>query len=352
MRIFAVLIILSCIVNESLGQHLPRISPNISRIKRASKVNISNSQVVSSDTVSESSFRKKRVPDTCKVGIFVIQITDLDYQHLSYNTDFWMWFLTKSDSLSPLSSVTISNAKDYLMSQQSIERKADWVWSSQECKATINKTWRIGNFPFDHQRLKIIIEEAQRDTQSLVYIADSLESKISKNLVLDGWRINRMTVRSVTQKYETNYGDPTLHNGSAYPSIEAVIELHRDGFGLFLKMFIGVYVAFLISMAAFFFNSGVDARFSLAVGALFAAVANKYIADSYLPPTVQFTLVDKVHAVTFIFILLTIFISVFEMLHSRKTGSIKAKVFDRYAVIGVMLIYFSINGYFILNAIW
>jgi len=308
--------------NESSGQHLPRTTPNASRIQRASKVNIASPQSILLDTSKESTSHQNHAPDTCKVGIFVLQLTDLDYQHLSFNTDFWMWFVTTSDSLSPLSTVTVSNAKEFMMSQQSIERKAGLTWSAQECKATINKTWQIENFPFDHQRLHIILEDAQKDTQSLVYLADTAESKISKKLVLDGWRINNMTVRSVVQQYETNYGDPMLHNGSAYPSIEATIELHRDGFGLFLKMFIGVYVAFLISIAAFFFNSGADARFSLAVGALFAAVANKYIADSYLPTTVQFTLVDKIHALTFIFILLTIFISVFEMLHARKEGRV------------------------------
>jgi len=74
-------------------------------------------------------------------------------------------------------------------------------------------------------------------------------------------------------------------------------------------------------MVFFFDETEIGTRFSLLVGAMFAAVANKYIVDSFLPMSVGFTLVDGIHVITFVYILLSGCISVFVMHHQRKTGA-------------------------------
>ena len=72
---------------------------------------------------------------------------------------------------------------------------------------------------------------------------------------------------------------------------------------VFWKIFLGMYVAFLIAYATFYIHvDNIESRFGLTVGALFAVVGNKYIIESSLPESAIFTLVDELHALTLFFI--------------------------------------------------
>jgi L-asparagine transporter-like permease len=86
--------------------------------------------------------------------------------------------------------------------------------------------------------------------------------------------------------------------------------LERHAWGLFMKIFIGMYIAFLISIISFTPHpSELEPRFGLPVGGLFAAVGNKYIIDSLLPESSFFTLVDTLHTITFMSIFATLVVS-------------------------------------------
>jgi hypothetical protein len=165
--------------------------------------------------------------DTCTVGIYVQKIYDIDYPHSSFTTDFWMWTLSTSDSLQPLKSVEISNAKSYSFSNADVERKNGMNWGSQKCQATIIKNWDVRAFPFDHQTLHIYLEEAQKDTSSLTYLADVKNSMVSDSLRMEGWRIGALHLSPVTMHYQTNYGDPSLKCGSSYAAVVATVELRE-----------------------------------------------------------------------------------------------------------------------------
>lgn len=88
------------------------------------------------------------------------------------------------------------------------------------------------------------------------------------------------------------------------------MDIERNAWGLFMKIFIGMYIAFLIAIVSFTPHpSELEPRFGLPVGGLFAAVGNKYIIDSVLPESSTFTLVDTLHAFTFFAIFMTLVVS-------------------------------------------
>jgi hypothetical protein len=291
-------------------------------------------------------------PDTARVGLYVQSLYDLDYPHNAFNIDFWMWFQYKNDSLEPLKSVEVANAKTYAYDLGDVEKKNGINWGAQKVKATIKQDWDIRDFPFDHQQLKIVLEDALSDTSSLIYIADTADSKIDERVKIDGWRISGLRLVTENGHYPTNYGDPTLSTSSTYPAVVAYIDLTRSGLGLFFKLFTGVYVAFSICMMTFFFDHAeIEARFSLLVGSLFAAVANKYIVDSFLPVSVGFALVDRIHVFTFIYILLSIVLSVYSMRLNKTNRSARARKTDRIALAVLFFSYALINGFYIYRAV-
>src|SRR4029078_8566724 len=107
---------------------------------------------------------------------------------------------------------------------------------------------------------------------------------------------------------ETGFGDESLAKPrTEYSAFRARMDIKRDAGGLFWKMFLGMYIAFLIAYVCFYIHSdGIDSRFGLSVGSLFVVIGNKYIIDSALPESTSFTLVDTLHGLTLAFILAVI----------------------------------------------
>jgi hypothetical protein len=197
-----------------------------------------------------------------------------------------------------------------------------------------------------------VIEESDKTADKLIYVVDAQNSKISPWINLDGWTISPLKARPMIRSYATTYGDPDLAGSSNFSAVELEMRIERHGLGLFFKLFSGVYIAFAIAMMVFFFAPDSEVRYTLAVGALFAAVANKYIIDSLLPPTVGFTLVDKVHVITFFYILAIVAFSGLAMhLQRSKRYSESAKL-DRFALWVLLSSYVCVNMFVICQAVF
>jgi hypothetical protein len=116
-------------------------------------------------------------------------------------------------------------------------------------------------------------------------------------------------------------------------------------------MFLGMYIAFLISYVCFYIHAdGMDSRFGLTVGALFAVIGNKYIIDSALPESSSFTLVDLLHGITLFFIFATIAANAYSLNLIKKNKGAKAYKFDMVASMVVLIMYIILNIWFIWQA--
>ena len=287
---------------------------------------------------------KAQEKDTCRVGVFITSLYDLSLPENSFNADFWIWFNYRNDSITPLQNFEITNAKEVEYSLATTEKKGNINWATQKCRTTVKKQWNIEDFPFDKQKLTIIVEEAENDLDAMVYLPDKKNSKLNKDINIEGWLIKDFEVHTGISTYETTYGDPELSGHSAYTNFEIIVSLERVGLGLFFKLFIGVYIAFAISVLVFFIDPvDVDPRFGLSVGSLFAAVGNKYIVDSILPETITFTLVDKVHLLTFFFIFLALMVSV-QSLYLFKQGKVKAS-----KRLDIIAFYVTVSSFLLIN---
>jgi hypothetical protein len=213
-------------------------------------------------------------------------------------------------------------------------------------------SWRIRNFPFDKQKLRLSIENSQFDSQSLVFVPDRVGKNYDPRFTLSGWTINSCNISVGVKRYETTFGDPTLTVPySDYSSFKVLINISRNAGGLFWKMFLGMYIAFLIAYICFYIHSdGMDSRFGLSVGALFAVIGNKYIIDSSLPETTSFTLVDMLHGVTLFFIFAIIAANTYSLKLVKEAEEIKARKFDMIVAQAFLLVYVLLNIYFIAKA--
>lgn len=289
-------------------------------------------------------------PDTVKMGVFINDIYDINLSEQSFSAQFWVWFNYRNPELKPLETLEITNAKSLENSLDFTERKEGIVWAGKKVDAVIKKDWDIRRFPFDEQVMRIELEESDQDIGSMIYVADRANTKINPALALSNWTIERFELNAGAKKYDTTYGDPTLSEGSEYPRATLDIFIRRQSWGLFFSLFTGLYVAFFISSLVFFIDPiEVDPRFGLSVGGLFAAVGNKYIVDSILPQSTTFTLVDKLHILTYVFLLLCIVLSVISLRIWKNGKEITSARFDRRAYFAIVASYLIINIWLIIR---
>lgn len=289
------------------------------------------------------------IKDTVKVGVYITSIYSLGFAENDFGIDFWVWFVHNNADIDPKETMEIFNSESQTFEYGTSESKGDYLWSVQKCRAMIKKNWAIARFPLDDQTLDVILEETDRDTSEIVYIADVENSKIDPSVDLNGWIVEGFDIEPMVKTYNTTYGDPTLTGESSYARLQFTTKITRDSGRIFLKLFLGLYVAFLIALAVFFLDgSEIGARTSLAVGALFAAVGNKYIVDSSLPDHTSFTIVDKIHNMTFALIFLSIVFNVISNASFRKGKARLGRRIDYGAFVFLMAAYI-LGHYFIVT---
>jgi len=171
-------------------------------------------------------------------------------------------------------------------------------------------------------------------------------------MIQNHWIIDSCLITNGVKVYETGFGDEELSKPrSEYSSFRTRLVIKRDASGLFWKMFLGMYIAFLIAYVCFFIHAdGMDSRFGLSVGSIFAVIGNKYIIDSALPESSSFTLVDTLHGVTLFFIFATIAANAYSLKLIKRNKMEKAYRFDLLCAVVMLVMYLVMNAGFIWQA--
>lgn len=291
-------------------------------------------------------------PDTVKTGIYITSIHDIDFKQKEYTITFWLWLKYKNKDFDFMQNLEVPMAKTVTRSFATTDSSNNRIYLLMKMQCVMKDNWRIRNFPFDRQKLRLSIENSQFDNNSLIFVADTLGENYDPRFTLSGWKIDSCNISVGIKKYETAFGDPTYKLPySVYSSYKVIVNISRDASGLFWKMFLGMYIAFLIAYVCFYIHpDGIDSRFGLSVGALFAVIGNKYIIDSSLPETKSFTLVDSLHGITLFFIFAIIAANAYSFKLVKENKDMKAKRFDMIIAQFFLLVYLAINLYLIQKA--
>lgn len=294
-------------------------------------------------------------PDTVKTGVYITSIHDIDFKQNEYTINLWLWMkykVTKPRKFDFMQNLEIPQAKSFTKLYSTVDSSNGRVYILMKLQCIMKDTWRIANFPFDRQRLRLAIENSQYDSKALIFAPDTSGKNFDPRFTLRGWNIDSFIVSTNIKMYESNFGDTSIAKPhTEYSTYRVRIGIQRDAGELFWKMFLGMYVAFLISYICFYIHAdNIDSRFGLSVGSLFAAIGNKYIIDSSLPESTSFTLVDMLHGITLFFICLIVGASVYSLRLVKRNKLETANRFDFIAAQIILVIYVGLNVYFISTA--
>ncbi len=300
------------------------------------------------------SFAESAYPDTVKTGIYITSIHDIDFKQKEYTINFWLWLKYKNKDFDFLHNLEIPEAKSFTQSFSTVDSSNNRIYVLMKLQCVMKDSWRINKFPFDRQTLRLTIENSQFDSTSLVFVVDTLGEHYGR-FTLNGWSIDKdsfnISVRN--QPYKTAFGDDSYDKPySAYSAFRVKIRIIREGIWTsFWKIFLGMYVAFMIAFACFYIHAdSIESRFNLSVGSLFAAIGNKYIIDSALPDSASPTLVDTLHGLTLLFIFAVIASTIYALKLIKENKVNAANRFDGIIRKVLLVCYVILNVYFIFKA--
>lgn len=303
--------------------------------------------------VSRQASAQRQTPDTVYTGIYITSIHDIDFKQKEYTVTFWLWMKYKNKAFDFIQNLEVPLAKTVTKSYSTIDSSDNRIYILMKLQCVMKDSWKIDKFPFDRQTLRLSIENSQFDSEAMVFAVDTVGKQYDPRYTISGWNIDSFRVYTKIKEYETDFGDKSLSKPhTEYSAFRVSMQLERQAIGLFWKMFLGMYVAFLIAYVCFFIHSENAAeRFGLAVGALFAVIGNKYVIDSSLPESTTFTLVDTLHGITLLFIFAVILFSIYSLKLSRSFKTDRANRLDLIVGQALLLIYLALNYYFISEAV-
>lgn len=300
----------------------------------------------------QQSYSQENKPDTVRTGIYITSVHDIDFKQKEFTITFWLWLKYKNKDFDFLNNLEVPQAKTVEKSFSTIDTSGGKVYMQMKLQCVMKDSWKIGNFPFDVQKLRLSIENSQFDSRSLIFVPDTVGENFDSRFTLRGWNIDSCIISANKKKYETGFGDERLAKPQTeYSAFRVRLSITREASGLFWKMFLGMYVAFLISFLCFYIHAdGMDSRFGLSVGSLFAVIGNKYIIDSSLPESSSFTLVDMLHGITLFYILFGVAENAYSLRLIKQNKLGKARRVDNKAAIIVLITYVLLNIFFIWRA--
>lgn len=290
--------------------------------------------------------------DTVHTGIYITSIHNIDFKQKEFVITFWLWLKYRNKDFDFFNNLEVPAAKSVEKSFFTIDTTGDRIYMQMKLQCVMKDSWKIDNFPFDEQKLRLSIENSQFDAKSLLFVADTLGEHFDRRFTLRGWNIDSCIITAGKKVYETAFGvEDAVKQQSEYSAFRVRLSIRRNATGLFWKMFMGMYLAFFISFICFFIHAdGMDSRFGLSVGSLFAVVGNKYIIDSSRPESSSFTLVDTLHGITLFFILAVVAVNTYSLRLIKRNKVGQAIQFDNRAAMISFLVYLLLNIWFIWRA--
>jgi hypothetical protein len=304
----------------------------------------------------------EKTKDTIRLGIYVTSIHDIEFKNSEYDLNFWLWIdykIKKGTSVFPniselFNAIEIPQAKSVEMKFVDTVSLPNHLLTKVHC--VLKDNWNITNFPFDHQKLRLSIENAIFDSTDLKIIVDTAApfydtsaNALKYSKTISGWKIKSFTSKNSFDNYFTKFGENSAHFPSTYSSAKFIVEIQRDSWTIFWKMIICMYISFFIAFVSFFVpTESIESRLSLSVGALFAVIGNKYIVESSLPESTTFTLVDSLHAITMFFVFLIIAANTLSLRFVKDGQPNISKKLDRIFTNSIFILYVAINLFYIL----
>lgn len=241
-----------------------------------------------------------------KIGAYLERIEDLDIKQSSWTYEFYLWFSWKPNEID-LTGRNDNSHKDEMpfsiingdilkveKIQEVYDVKKNIAYIQYFIKAQNTQFFDVSLYPIDQHDLIIPIEHKWLDRSQVVFVPDTIDSKVSSRVNVNGYE-KESTVKLIEKPhaYKSARGNPKLDAGYKvdFSQLRMSLRIYKGGLSVILKLFIIMYIAVLVTFIAPF--SSDPSRYT--VGALFTTAGANYILSSKLPASNIYTLAEIIN---------------------------------------------------------
>ena len=281
------------------------------------------------------------------IGIYLDGVDTFSIKDSYWTPTFYIWFRWKGDkSLEPGKNFRLVDGKIEKKEIQNSYYAPDGTnYELYKVVARVTKFFNTTRVPLDDHMLNIYIEDSANDVNRMRYVADP-QANISSRVKVSGYNITGHAEVVKPHTYKTSYGDPRLKEDyrTTFSEYNFGVTLKRNGLGVYMKLFIGLYAGVLLTFCSFYIRPSETApRYAFPSASYFGVVGNAYMAHSLLPSSGHFGLADLVTAIglfTITFCVIASLISVYYYLRKKEEDFSRQldKASLRYIVTGFIAV--------------
>ena len=230
-----------------------------------------------------------------------------------------------------------SNLNIKKIGEPNVYRKADYSYlmydkfitkSVSLVQSPFDVNWNLKNYPFDNQELKFKFTSTVDSSIVKLLPSKTFPSSFETNMenLEEGFVIDNITYNHTYNKDEGDIirTSPEVQRPIVTETLEVILNLDRKGSWLYLKLFFGAFISFLISWVIFFIpQKDFESRIELSVAAVFGALGNKYFVESIIPDIQILTKADVINNVVILLIVYNIMVAI-----AQKNKKIKWAIID------------------------
>jgi hypothetical protein len=180
----------------------------------------------------------------------------------------------------------------------------------------------LHRFPFDIQRLPVLMEDVNQDNRELEFVLDTTPVTINAQVTIPGFKIGTPTLTVVAHQYPTAFGDLTAPPDSTYSRIVLAVPVTRDALPYLVKIMLPIVIVVLITSLIYMIPARLeDARTGIGVTAMLTMVALQWSTDADLPSVEYLMMVDVIYIVSMAYILIAMGYTVFASRRSTQESA-------------------------------
>jgi hypothetical protein len=166
----------------------------------------------------------------------------------------------------------------------------------------------LGNYPFDTQILKVMMEDTISGADKQVYVPDGEPSvTLDPVITLPGFTVGKPTMRIASNIYPTNFGDLSEPAATPYSRLTLSIPVTRPIVAMSIKTVVPITLIVVCAALVFFVRPRyVEGRIGLGITALLTLVALQLTSSAALPDVDYLMMLDKAYLLAYVFIIVSL----------------------------------------------
>lgn len=249
-----------------------------------------------------------------EVGIYVLNLGKFDIATGSFTVDFYL-------SLKCSKSCNKQDFEFVNGRATSIDKIID---SDKEkfyrIQAQLASPIDLKKFPFDQQKIQIVLEDKKNTLDYLVYVPNDKETGIDESIAFAGWNIEPW-YSSIREHEYPVYNE-------VYSQYVLTIPISRVLINSIIKTFLPISFIILVMLSSFVLDPDkITTRLAMVGSALVASVMFHVSLANQVPPVSYLTFADKFMILSYFVILLSFVLNVSLLeLHERKQEDLVKKI--------------------------